>query len=269
MTLSFAVTAYEEMTEPQQFGQMLLDCIAAAVKHPAIGEIVVSNDGPAGLAGVTKMLEGVPKVKLFSNVIRMGVFTNKIEAVARATNDWVITCDSDNVMDTAYIDYIVNLDRNPKTWYCASFAKPQFDYRGLVGRYDIETITIFFDSLIAACAINTGNQVVHRPEFMQVLKRFRGVRRFDLMLPNYMGLSEEERQKEDWHLSYGACDSILLNIEWFLAGGSLKICEGLEYLHSVHTDKSGSNYDRAPDEKEHLATCLRQHLAKGTLMTMQ
>ena len=279
MPLSFAITAYNEMTAPQQYGGRLMKCISAAVDHSAVGEVVISNDGPAGLDEVAKMLEGMPKVKLFSNPIRMGVFTNKIEAIARATNDWVITCDSDNVMDGKYIDYIRSLSRShkmfglprsPKTWYCASFAKPQFNYRRLVGRWDIDSIGQgFFDALIAACAINTGNQTVNRLEFMKVFERFRGVRRFDMMLPNYMNLSEEERQTEDWHLVYGACDSVLLNIEWFLAGGSLEICEKLEYDHAVHVDKSGSNYDRAPADKERLALTLRQHLAQGTLRTMQ
>lgn len=262
--LSFAVTSYNEMTEPQKFGQRLLDCISAAREHPAIGEIVIVNDGPAGLEEVTEMLEGMPKVKLFSNATNQGVFTNKIEAIARCSCDWVITSDSDNFQDATYVDRVITLAQDPKIWYCASFAKPQFDYRRLIGRWNIKTMKGFFESLIASCAINTGNWTVNHPEFMQVFDRFRGVKRFDLMLPNYMSLSEEERQKENWHLVYGACDSILLNMEWLLAGGTLEFCDGLEYEHAVHIDKSGSNYDRAPVEKEQLAMILRQHLAEGT-----
>ncbi len=268
MSLSFAVTAYNEMTEPQQFGQRLLDCIHAARRHPAIDEIVVVNDGPAGYEELKGLLAGIPKLELSRNGSRQGVFTNKIEAVACCTGEWVINCDSDNVMDAEYIDHvIVELARDPKTWYCPSFARPQFDYRRLVGRWDLGTMQSrsFFDALIAACAINTGNQVVNRQEYMKVFERFRGVRRFDLMLPNYLVLTEEERQSEDMHLAYGACDSILLNIEWLLHGGTLEFVEGLEYDHAVHVDKSGSNYDRAPAEKERLASILRGHLAGGTL----
>jgi len=269
MSISFAVTAYNEFTEPQRYGERLLDCISAAREHPAVDEIVIVNDGPAGLNEVTEMLKDMPKVKLFSNPIRMGVFCNKIEAVARCTGDWVITADSDNFMDAAYIDHIVGLERNDLTWYSATFAKPQFDYRRLAGRWDIGSIMGFFVTPIAACAVNTGNQTVNRAEFMQVFERFRQVRRFDLMLPNYMCLSEEERQSENWHLCYGACDSILINIEWFLRGGTLEFCKGLEYDHGVHVDKSGSNYDRAPADKERLAATLRQHLSAGTLQAMQ
>ncbi len=266
MPISFAVTSFNEMTEPQQYGQRLLKCISAAVEHPAIGEVVVSNDGPAGLDELAEMLRGIPKVKLFSNATRQGVFTNKVEVVARCSCDWVINCDSDNFQDTTYIDYIDDLAKQPTEWYCPTFAKPQFDYRRLAGRWDINTIQNgFFDNLIAACAINTGNSVVNRIEYMKVFERFRGVRRFDLMLPNYMNLSDEERQSEDWHLCCGACDSILINIEWLLSGGALVLCSGLEYEHAVHVDKSGSNYDRAPADKERLALTLRQHLQQGTL----
>jgi glycosyltransferase involved in cell wall biosynthesis len=265
--LSFAVTAYNEMTEPQQFGQRLLNSIAAARDHPAVNEIVIVNDGPAGIGEIADMLKGIPKVKFFGNEVRQGVFTNKIEAIARATGDWVINSDSDNFQDADYIDHVVGLSLDPDTWYCPSFAKPQFDYRRLVGRWDIETIPsgAFFDTPIAACAINTGNQVVNRAGYMKVFERFQGVRRFDLLLPNYLALTEKKRQSEDMHLAYGACDSILLNIEWLLAGGTLEFCEGLEYEHAVHIDKSGSNYDRAPAEKERLATILRGHLANGTI----
>ncbi len=265
MAFSFAVTAFDEISKPQQFGGRLQKCISAAQEHPGIDEIVIVNDGPAGLKKLEAMFDGASKVKLFSNADRMGVFTNKIEAVARATNDWVITCDSDNFMDIDFLDTMIRCATNKKTWYCPSFAKPQFDYRKLTRRWNLNTIRFFFNTPIAACAANTGNWTVYGPRFMHVMERFRGVRRFDLMLPNYAGLDEKTRQSEDWHLAYGACDSILLNIEWLQSGGTLEFCEGLEYDHAVHVDKSGSNYDRAPAEKERLATLLRQHLAAGTL----
>lgn len=272
--LSFAVTAFNEMTEPQKFGQRLLHCISAAQKHPAIGEIVIVNDGPDGAEDLATLLDGIPKVEFFRNESRMGVFTNKVEAVARCKNDWVITSDSDNFFDTEYIDQVIGSLGSQCVWHAASFAKPQFDYRGLCGYWNIHNIADrFFDTSIAACAINTGNQTVHRAAFMEVFDKFRGVRRFDLMLPNYMGLSEEERQLEDWHLAYGACDSILINVEWFknCSGGVGILCihEGLEYDHAVHIDKSGSNYDRAPALKEDLAAVLRKHLAKGTLWEVE
>ena len=278
--LSFAVTAFHEMTEPQQHGKRLLKCISAAIEHPAIDEIIISNDGPDGADELAAMLDHVPKVEFFRNESRLGVFTNKIEAVARCTNDWVITCDSDNFMGQDCLGVLLknDLPTSHPIWYAASFAKPQFDYRGLCGFWDINNIRNgchdksdgdFFSKPIAACAINTGNQTVHRPSFMNVFEKFRGVKRFDLMLPNYMNLSDEERQSEDWHLAYGACDSILLNIEWFKNGGVLRIGHGLEYDHAVHVDKSGSNYDRAPAQKEQLAAVLRKHLAEGTLWKVE
>ena len=261
--LSFAVTAYNELSEPQQHGQRILDCISAAQHHPAIDEIIVVDDGSEDYPELSALLANQPKVSLHHYYPNRGVFTNKIEAVALASNNWVINSDSDNLMDTAYIDHVISMKRDPLTWYCPSFAKPQFDYRGLVGRYDIDTIKDFFQTPIAACAINTGNEIVYRPEYMRVLGRFHGVRRFDLILPNYLGLQEEERLEEQWHLVYGACDSILLNMEWLKAGGTLEFCEGLEYEHAVHVDKSGSNYDRAPAAKELLAAILRQRLVEG------
>jgi glycosyltransferase involved in cell wall biosynthesis len=256
MSISFAVTAYNEMTEGRQHGGRLLECIQAARSHPAVGQIVIVDDGSEDWQELAEFLDrslgrkGWGKVKLYRNAQNLGVFGNKLEAVALCTGDWVVNCDSDNLMDANYLDMVVSLKKNPDTWYCPSFARPEFDYRGLIGRWDLASIQDFLPRDFSECCLNTGNQIVHRESFMKVFGGYRG-RRFDLMLPNYMGLPVDERTKHHWRLVFDAKDSLIFNMLWLSSDGVLEVVPGLEYSH-YYTSGPESNYARAPAEKDKL-----------------
>lgn len=247
--LSLSITAYEETGSPSRYGQGILKCIRPAQEHDAVDEIVVVDDGSADFGKLLELLGDQPKVKLFHNRQNLGVFTNKIEAVARAGNEWVVTCDSDNIMEKSYLDQVVQMQKDPDTWYCPSFAKPRFDYRKLVGTYDRGSVAELLGRPLALCAINTGNQVVHRDSFMTVFGKYLGHKRFDLMLPNYLDLPEAEREEERWWLAYGANDSCILNMLWMFNAGRICLVPGLEYDHYISEDPQGSNFERAPAEK--------------------
>ncbi len=261
--ITFAVTAYNEIAEPQLHGQRLLNCIRAAQEHEAISEVVIVDDGSPDFEQLEFLLQDASKVKLFRNNSRMGVFTNKVEIIARSTGNWVITCDSDNVMEPEYIDQIVGINRNKRTWYCSSFGRPYFDYRRLTGIYNLKTIGTMLSLPAADCAMNTGNQTVHRDSFMNVFGKYVGIKRFDLLLPNYMDLTEEIRQEERWWLAYGACDSILFNLEWLQNGNQIMLVPGLEHEHYVHSHPEGSNFNRAPNEKGAISKKLIQLLKEA------
>lgn len=259
---TFAVTAYEETSETRLHGQRLLRCIQAAQKHKAITEIVVVDDGSTDYPALSSLLQREPKVCLYRNAENLGVFTNKIEAILRAGNPWVITCDSDNVMDAQYLDRAIAVATEPDVWYCPCFARPHFDYRKLLGVYDLNSIKPFLTRQLSHCAINTGNQIVHRESFAKVFDRFRGVKRFDLMLENYLQVSD--RTDEKWHQVYGANDSFILVKFWLEAGHRINITAGLEYDHLVHhRNRAASNYDRAPIEKVELSSALVRSLTSS------
>ncbi|KKL95894.1 hypothetical protein LCGC14_1850040, partial [marine sediment metagenome] len=176
-----------------------------------------------------------------------------------ATNDWVITCDSDNVMGADFIDWIVRtLNKTPSTWYCPSFAKPDFDYRPMAGDYDLASIGQILDQPMAQCACNTGNQTVHQGSFMEVFGSYRD-KRADLMMPNRLNIPEAERSTRHWRLVFDALDSFIFNLTWLEAGGRLCIGEGLEYQH-YRTSEAESNYARSPAEKNKLGEILFKEL---------
>ena len=101
--ISLAVTAFREMSEAQLFGRRLQRCIQSAQEHDAVSEIVIVDDGSDHFDKLEALLRDQAKVKLYRNQSRMGVFTNKVEAVLSATGEWIITCDSDNAASTRII----------------------------------------------------------------------------------------------------------------------------------------------------------------------
>lgn len=263
---TFAVTAYQEMTPQRLHGQRLLRCLQAAIHHPHVSEIVVVDDCSNDYTGLEGKVAHLPKVHLYHNPVNYGVFGNKVEAVARATNDWVITCDSDNLMDAGFIDHVCSLlPLHCGTWYQPSFARPDFDYRKLTGLWSLASVYELLAKPLADCCLNTGNQVVHRPRFLEVLGRYRG-QRFDLMMPNWLDVPPEQRQTEHWRQVYNAADSFILNMEWLCAdnGHRFFVVPGLEYDHYRATTNEG-NYVRAPKEKVRLAEYLHGELHRRSI----
>lgn len=272
MTTSFAVTAFNEMAEENQRGGNIMRSIESAQAHDDIREIVIADDRSGDFShlqglmfgetsGKVKMFgEASSKVKLFHNDKNRGVFGNKLEAVARCKGDWVINCDSDNYMSPEYLDLVLTMPKDPDTWYCPSFAKPQFDYRQLVGNYGLGDMTQMFTHPMAGCCMNTGNSVVHRESFMEVFGKFLG-KRFDLMLPNYLNRTVEQRESHYDRLIWDANDSFIFNMEWLSAGKKIQVAEGMEYAH-FYTSGPASNYARAPVEKTALNKALVTELLK-------
>lgn len=261
--ISFAVTAFDEMSEGRLHGQRIVECIQAAMDHPAVDEVMIVDDGSDDYGQlVEKVLHYPPggHLTIYQNNQNLGVFGNKLEAVAQCAGEWVITCDSDNLMDKQFIDKIVSLEKEPDTWYSPSFARTHFDYRGLVGQYSLETIAGMMDKPLAACCLNTGNQTVHRERFMQVFGEYRG-QRADLMFPNWLNLLPEQRPMKYWRLVFDACDSLIFNMEWLTSGGKLHVVDGLEYDHYYAAGPEG-NYTRAPEEKGQLGELLFEELRR-------
>lgn len=258
MNVSFAVTAYKETTRG---GPTVLQCVEAAVQHPQITEIVVVDDASPDFAKLKDMVADVPKLKLFQNEKNLGVFGNKLSAVAHSSGDWVINSDSDNVFSQEAISLVLSRDLEPMTWYCPSYARPVFDYRKLVGRYDSSNIAKLANAGgMAECLMNTGNQTVHRDSYLSVFGQYLN-ERADLLLPNYLGIPEAKRKNSHWRDVFNACDSLVFNSIWVNSGGTLDVLQGFEYDH-YWTSGSDSNYNRAPTEKEALNDALMAGLGK-------
>lgn len=240
--ITLAVTAYKE-SDRGNYG-WIKECIAPAVRSEMVREIVVVNDGTPDFSELEANLRDIPKVRCVQNPENLGVFGNKVQSVIHSTSEWTLMCDSDNIMGDAFYAALQAIPEwNPHTLYSATFARPNFDYRQLNGTWNLGTISKYVNKPLFCCAINTGNQLVHRESFLEAMEPF-GVYRFDLKLPDYFGVGD--RSDVRWRLIYDAADSFFINKVWMEAGRSIEFVPGLEYDHRHHA----SSWARAPEEKE-------------------
>ena len=73
-----------------------------------VSEIVINDDASNidiydDLCSKVKSLEN-DKIKVFRNSENIGSFLNKRKSVSLSTNEWVILLDSDNIVNTDYLD---------------------------------------------------------------------------------------------------------------------------------------------------------------------
>lgn len=259
--LSLAITAFEETSDRRNNGKNILRCISAAQASPYIDDITIVDDGSDDFEELSLIIAAKPKVYLYHNQNNRGVFGNKIEAIAHAKNDWVVTCDSDNFMDKEYLARVALENKNWQTWYLPSFARPKFDYRALIGEYDLSTLFGIVNRPIFPCLFNTGNQVVQRTAFLNVFGEYRD-KRADLIMPNWLNIPQGRRENHYWRMVFDACDSFLFNYYWVLAGNRINIMEDWEYDHRYATGDDG-NYSRSPKEKGDLGAILLAELKEG------
>jgi glycosyltransferase involved in cell wall biosynthesis len=210
--ISFAIPNFNRTTN-------VIELIKHHVDDSRIQDIVVCDDGSATqvVDELESFIKDTPKVKLIRNDSNVGPYLNKKRTVEHCLSDWVVLCDSDNFINKTYIDVLYDdLPWQEDTIYCPSFAKPHFDYRGLVG-VNISNI-IQMDEVnkktrMGPCFLNTGNFFFHRNNYIDVAER---------------GLL----YCKDKH----SCDVIAFNYFWIMGGNKMKCVGDLEYDHDLSDD---------------------------------
>ena len=243
MSVTFAVTAYEELSKRRSNGALIRRCLRSAQDHPGIDEIVVVDDASLDVDGLRTILKDFPKASIFRNETRLRVFGNKIEAVLRSRGDWVITCDSDNMMDRAFIDMAIEATAGPSSaCFCPTFARPHFDYRDMRGSWDRHGIRVIAKHPRFGCFINTGNQTVHREAFAKVFGEYRG-KPLSSFMPALLGTGQGYPDA-----AWDGNDSRIFNWLWLRAGNILVAESGMEYEHAV-SDQPGNYVECARDQR--------------------
>ena len=177
------------------------------------------------------------KIKLFRNEKNLGCYANKHKSVLLASGEYVIIFDSDNVIDTQYLDKIFEQEWNNKIAFAPDFAKPVFDYRKFGGvTFNKTNVSKYAFEAGFDCLINTMNYFIHRDSYLSIYQ-----------------------EKEN---IIGA-DSIYLNYLWLMAGNEIKCLKGLEYFHRVEHDgvQQRSNYVTFAKDSEPICKQLINQIA--------
>jgi glycosyltransferase involved in cell wall biosynthesis len=194
---------------------LLFESFAQVIDDDRISEIVIVDDH-SDMEVFNRVFEytrSIPKVKLFRNEKNLDCYRNKREAVSKASNEWVIIFDSDNIMTKSYVDVVCAQELSKDEILQPSSAKPHFvftKYTGII--IDKHNVSIRVDESPFSTMLNAMNYCVHRDEFLRVW---------------------------DGSVDPVTSDSLYQNYNWLKAGNSIYVVPGLEYEHRVH---NGSHY---------------------------
>jgi glycosyltransferase involved in cell wall biosynthesis len=200
---------------------LLFECFKDVIDDDRISEIVIVDDHSEMecFNAVAEYCSHIPKVRLYRNEKNLDCYRNKREAVSKATNEWVILFDSDNIITKAYLDCL--LKPRHVVLECfrhdiiaqPSFAKPHFDFRGLDGMIITkENVSSLLGVGSCQTMLNAMNYFVSRDEYLRVW---------------------------DGSVDPVTSDSIFQAYNWLKNGNSIYVVPGLEYEHRVHP---GSHY---------------------------
>lgn len=196
--------------------EMLFESFMGVYDDSRISEIIIVDDcSDINLfERVQNFCKFHPKIKLFRNETNINCYANKRTVIGKATNDWAILLDSDNKIDTNYLDVIYGLE----VWckgvaYMPSWAKPLFNYKEYEGVF-LNKINIakYIDKPMVSTCLNCMNYFVDTDTYCDVWQS---------------------------NINPHTADSLLQNYNWFNHGHAMYIVPNLHYEHRVH---DGSHY---------------------------
>jgi glycosyltransferase involved in cell wall biosynthesis len=206
---------------------MLYDCFNNVSYDQRVSEIIIVDDFSSMrmyldvMAAIDKhnkysVPHGASRINMFRNERNLGCYRNKREAISKASNEFVIIFDSDNIITTDYIDKVFEQQWSKDTILAPDFAKPHFDYTAFSG-VTISKENIKEEMLVKnfTAMINTMNYFVNRDEYLRVW----------------------EDRSEPW-----TADTALQNYNWLKAGNKIHVVKGMQYEHRIEHTEHKSHY---------------------------
>jgi len=187
-----------------------------------INEIVISDENGNDVKKIQETFSS-PKLKLFVNETRQGVYKNKLLAIRRATNEWTCLIDSDNFAPDSYFEACTKVFQDDKSIvYSPERTLPHGTHPG----FDFRRFS---------------NTFVDRTNFKKVY-RHNGSGNVLLNCMNYIiskSLVQSLQGNPSYEAACKALDSAYINYLIFQQNGRIFVVPGMAYEHVVHP---GSNY---------------------------
>lgn len=227
MLISVAIPSYNN-------SQFLTETIEYVIKDNRISEIIIVDDASNDehFKTIQKIKETSSKIKIYKNLINLGVFHNKIKALSLCSNEWAILLDADNIIRKIYIDNLFKEKFNKNFIYTPDFAKtfPQvssmLNYKFLANKIIDKKIAFQMKkNNHFKCFINTGNYLVPVKEFIKCMKN------------SYIKFEN----------TMSCIDVFFANHIWLKNNKKIKVVKDMEYSHRLH---SNSTYNVSTKLKE-------------------
>lgn len=214
---------------------MTLKSFEKVYNDPRVKNIVIVDDASDlhiynELKEKTKHMQ---KVKLYRNITNRDCYANKYVAVSLSTTDFCIILDSDNEIDTDYLDTLDTYFWTEDMILAPDWAMPMFnytDYSGLIVTKD--NLAEYIDKPMFETCLNCMNYFVNKKAYCEVW---------------------------DAEVDPVTSDSLFQNYNWLMSGRNIHIVSGLRYNHLVH-DQSHyiNNVQRTGDFREKLIEKIRE-----------
>ena len=230
----------------------VLKSFEKVLDDPRIDEIILCDDASEDFDALLELVCQLssPKLKLFRNEKNLKAFRNKNKAVSHCQCDWVILLDSDNILDSLYIDaWMKELPWDPQVLYLPDYAKPHFDYRFLAGqRLGIEDVILLFSTeapplpngikgSLWGCLMNGGNYAFSRDEYLATHAKHSQI---EFLISESYGV-------DVWHFL----------VLWLKRGLTLKVVPNMSYEHTLRATAWSNSF---LEEKHQAANILSEIL---------
>lgn len=183
------------------------------IDHPQVSEIIVVDDASTNGDGkrLADYFKGHPKVKVIRQAINRTMQRNKADAVSFANNNWVALIDSDNEINSDYLDTFLSIENpQPDTIYAPQRATPQFLYDDFAGAtIDKFNVKGYIKVPLFGALINTCNYIVHRDTYINTFE----------YQPEIKGT-----------------DTAAHFLRHLKNGGKFHVVKGMEYIHAISND---------------------------------
>jgi glycosyltransferase involved in cell wall biosynthesis len=207
--ISIAVTSYNR-------GEMTGKTARAVLSDPRVEEVLVMDDfsNQDEWVRLLALKQESNKYRVERNEKNVGMSLNKLRAIQSAKSEWVAILDSDNEINSGYIDAMFAvIPWDPNTIYCPEFAAPNFNYKEFAGLvFDKTNVASYIDRPLFDCLLNTCNYLVNKEAYAAC----------------YVQNNEVK-----------ATDTVWFNYNWLSRGNRMMVVPGATYHHLVH---SGSGF---------------------------
>jgi len=194
---------------------VLIESFSKVISDERISDIFISDDASdiEIFQQVRSMIEVLNqtrgnKITMSRNLSNQDCFRNKQHAVLGAQSEWLVLLDSDNIIDTDYLDRLYEIENwDADTVYCPVWAMPHFDYRAFSGlTVDRSNVSEHIDKPMFQTALNTMNFFINKESYLDA----------------WIG-----------DIDPIVCDSIYFNYCFLKSGRKIHFLENLFYQHKV------------------------------------
>jgi len=197
------------------------------INDDRINEIIICDDKSKDIQQLEELIKNLncEKIKLFKNENNLGCYHNKLYTVSKCTNEWTILLDSDNIIDSNYINILFNIEKwNNKTIYAPMWAytfpgkpAPNLNYSKFQNMtFDKNNYINNFNDNVFKCLINTCNYFLPVNPYITIMQKYT----YDRNIIDCL-------------------DSAVLFTDWICNNNNFLVVKDLIHKHRLHPN---SNY---------------------------